>query len=84
MQHRHHADGEIAGDAARNLEEAQRRFRRGLGVPLGQLHHVLDAGAHRVDVLHVAGNAVAGEHISQRRILPAGDKDGQVLLRRGQ
>ena len=55
-------------------------FCGGLGVPLGQLHHVLDAGADGVDLLHVAGDAVAGVHVAERRVFPAGHEHGQVLL----
>ena len=57
---------------------------RRLGVPLGQFHHVLDAGAHRVHLLHIARNAVPGIHIAQRRVFPPGHKHGQILLRGGQ
>jgi hypothetical protein len=84
VQHGDDADGEVAGDAAGDLEEAQRGFGGGVGVPLGQLHHVLDAGADGVDVFHVARDAVAGVHVAERRVFPAGDEDGQVLLRGGQ
>jgi len=46
--------------------------------------HVLDAGAHGVDVLHVAGDDVAREHVAQRRVFPAGDDDREVLLAGGE
>ncbi len=84
VQHRNHADWKIPGDPARNLEESQRRFRRGVGVPLGQLHHVLDARAHRVHLLHIATDAVACIHIAQRRVFPPRHKHRKVLLGRSQ
>jgi len=84
VKHGDDADGEIAGDAPGNLEEPERGFGSGRGVPLGEFHHVLDAGADGVNVFHIAGDAVAGIHVAQGRVFPAGDEDGQVLFSGGQ
>ena len=37
-----------------------------------------------MDILYVAGDAVAGVHIAQGRIFPAGHEDGQIFLGGGQ
>lgn len=84
MEHRDYADGEVAGDAAAYLEESDGRVvGRVCGVPFGEGHHVLDAGADGVDVFDVAGDYVAGEHIAHRRIFPPGHDHRQVFLHRG-
>ncbi len=51
---------------------------------LGQPGHVLDAGADRVDVLHVAADDGGREHVPQGAVLPARNHDGHVLLERRQ
>src|ERR1019366_9802613 len=76
VEHGDHADGEVAGDAARDLEKAQRRGGGGLGVPLGQFHHVLDDGANGVDLLDVARDAVTGIHVAEGGVFPTGNKHG--------
>ena len=83
------------GASARRRSGSRRRCRRRSGrsrsglfgavsrVPLGERHHVLDARAHRVDVLDRRRSMqCAGEHVAERRVLPAGDEDRQVLLGR--
>jgi len=90
MQHRHDADRKVAGDAAANLEEADRTGATpaerpgGLRIPLREGHHVFDARSDRVDVLHVALDAVAREHVAERRVLPPGHPHRQVLLGGGE
>jgi len=65
MQHRHDADREIAGNAAADLEHAERAFLRGRArVKLGEPRHVFDAGADGVDVLHVAADDGGGIHVA--------------------
>ncbi len=84
MEHRHDADGEIARDAAADLEEANAAFGGRLLVPGGQFHHVLDAGLDRVDLLDVAGDDVAGVHVAKGGVFPTRDEHRQVLLHRGE
>ncbi len=65
MKHRHDADGEITGDAAADLEEAERAFAvlhhfGRLRVPLRQGHHVFDSGSDGVDIFHVPFDDVPG------------------------
>src|SRR5690606_28152524 len=45
-QHGHDADRKVTRNAAADLEKADGLLRGLLGVPLGQRHHVLDAGAY--------------------------------------
>src|SRR5207244_10399596 len=52
VQHRHHADWKIPGDAATDLEKAQRRLGRRPGEPLGQFGHVLDRKSTRLNSSH--------------------------------
>ena len=84
MQHRDDADREVAGDAAADLEEAQRGILGDFRVMIGEIHHVLDAALHRVHVLDVAVDHVRGEDVARRRIFPARHDDRQVLLRGSQ
>src|ERR1019366_6778398 len=84
VQHRDHADGEVAGDAAADLEKANPVATTVRRVPVGQCHHVFDAGAHGVDVLDVAGDAVARVHVAQGRVFPARHPDRKVLLARSE
>ena len=80
LQHRHDADREVAGDAAADLEEADRALAARRLIPVREAHHVLDAAANGVDVIDVAGNAVAGVDVAERRVLPARHEHRQVAL----
>ena len=72
VEHRHDADREVAGDAAADLEEADRGvFAVVFGVPLGELHHVLDAGADGVDLLHVAARCSGRRTCCRASSLPS-------------
>ena len=70
LEHRHHADREIARDAAADLEKPDRAFAAGGLIPVGEHHHVLDAAAHGMHVGDVVGNAVGGVDVAERRVLP--------------
>jgi hypothetical protein len=52
-------------------------------VPVGQLHHVFDAGAHHVDMLHTAPQTVGGEDVARGAVLPAGHEHRQIFLAGG-
>ena len=80
MQHRHDANREIAGDAAANLEHAERTFLRRARVKIRQPGHVFNAGADGMDVFHVAADDRGGIHVAERRVFPAGHDDGQVFF----
>ena len=85
MQHRHDADRKVAGNAAADLEHAERALLGGvLGVMLREPRHVFDAGADGVDVLDFATDDGGGIHVAERRIFPTGNDDGQILLRGGE
>src|SRR5690606_20695110 len=80
LQHGHDADGEVARDAAADLEEPDAGPLRVRRVPVGQPHHVLDAGLDGVGALHVAEEAVGGEDVAGGGVLPPRHDDGEVAL----
>src|SRR5690606_40764938 len=68
VEHGHHADGEVARDAATDLEEADAVGAAIVGVPVGQEDHVLDPALHHAG-LAVAHEAVGGEDVAQGAVL---------------
>ena len=80
MEHRDDTDGEVAGDAAADLEEADGCFVAGGGIPVGEGDHVFDAGADGVDIFHIPFNAMAGIHVAERGVFPAGHEHGELFL----
>ena len=80
VEHGDDADGEVAGDAAADLEEAYGGFVAGGGIPVGEGDHVFDAGADGVDIFHIPFDAMAGIHVAEGGVFPAGDKHGEVFL----
>src|SRR5690606_37459153 len=82
VEHGDHADREVTGYAAADLEEADGPFRRDPRVPVRQEGHVLDPGPHRVQVLDGALDDRCREHVPGRRVIPARHDDRQVLLGR--
>ena len=80
MEHGDDADGEVAGDAAADLEEADGRPVAGGGIPAGEGDHVFDAGADGVDIFHIPFDAMAGIHVAEGGVFPAGDEHGEVFL----
>ena len=84
VNHRDDADGEIASDAAANLEESDRGCRRRVAVPRREAHHRLDAAFDRLRILDLAFHAPRGEDVAERRVFPAGHEDRQVLVARGE
>src|SRR4051794_10870789 len=82
--HRHDANGEVARNTAADLEETNRAICRNFAVIIRQLDHILDTASHRVYIANVAADTMRGKDIAGCRILPARDKDGQILLRRRQ
>ena len=83
MEHGDDADGEVAGDAAADLEEPDGGFETGGGIPVGEGDHVFDAGADGVDIFHISFDAVASIHVAERGVLPAGDEHGEIFFLRG-
>ena len=80
---RHHADGEIARDAAADLEKSDGLIFAVLPVPLDQRGHLFQTQFHDVNIAHVAAHHVGHKNISQRGILPARGEDGQIFLTGG-
>jgi len=80
VKHRDDADGEIARDAARRPGKSRWSFSRPSSCTTRQFHHVLDAGAHRVNLFHVARNDVPRVHVSQRGVFPAWHEHRQLFL----
>jgi hypothetical protein len=80
FEHGHHADGEIAGYAATDLKEPNGMFPARRLIPMGQINHVLNAGANRIDIPDVASDDVAREGVAKRGVLPAGNPNRQALL----
>src|SRR5204862_5911005 len=78
VNHRDDADGEIASDAAADLEESDRGCRRRVAVPRREAHHRLDAALDRLRILDLAFHAPCGEDVAERRVFPAGYEDRQV------
>ena len=83
MQHRNDADREISRDPTGDLEESERGSWSGGGVPVRQFHHVLNPGPDDVDVLDVPLEAVGGKNIAGGAVLPAGNKEGEILFAGG-
>lgn len=88
VEHGHDADGEVAGDAATDLEEADGAFAvfeefGGSGIPLGEGGHVFNAGANGVDVFNVSADHGGGKHVAQGGVFPAWHDDGEVFLAGG-
>src|SRR5690349_14712607 len=82
MKHRYNADWKISRDAAADLEESDSALvSRVVRVPFGKGRHVLDSRSHRVNVLHVAGDAVARVHVAECGVFPAGDKHREIFFR---
>jgi len=83
VHHGDHADGEVAGDAATDLEEANALSGRVVAVPVGEPDHVFNAGFHgRRGELSL--DAVGGEDVAHGAVFPAGDDDGEVFFGSGQ
>src|SRR5690606_18262081 len=68
VEHGDHADGEVAGDPAADLKEADGGFGGVAGVPFGELDHVLDPGPDGVDIADVALDAVGRVDVAERGI----------------
>ena len=84
VQHGDDADGEVTSDAAANLEKSERMPGGELGVPAGELDHVLDAGADGADVFDFAADDLRGEHVAESGVFPAGNEDGEIFLGGGE
>lgn len=80
VEHGDDTDGEVAGDAAAYLEEADGAFVAGGGIPVGEGDHVFDAGADGVDIFHIPFDAMAGIHVAEGGVFPAGDEHREVFL----
>ena len=83
VQHRHHANGEIAGNTATNLEETYAFAIAVFHVPIGQPSHILDTALHG-GCLQFAFDHITGENVTHGAVFPTGYYDGQVALRRCQ
>ena len=84
VEHGDDTDGEVAGDAAANLEKTERMAGGELRVPTGELDHVLDAGAHGADVFDFAADDLRSEHVAESGIFPARNENGEIFLRGGE
>ena len=80
VEHGDDADGEVASDAAADLEEADGGFETGGGIPVSEGDHVFDAGADGVDIFHISFDAMAGIHVAEGGVFPARDEHGEVFL----
>src|SRR5580700_1217131 len=82
VEHRHDANRKVAGDAATDLEKADRGTFALASVPFRQLDHVFNARARGMRFRDLAGDDARGIYVAERRIFPAGNENRQIFLRR--
>lgn len=80
MEHRHDADGEVARDAAADLEKSDRMFAACRDIPIGEGDHIFNARPDRMDIFDISLNAVGGIHVAEGRIFPAWHEHGETFL----